>query len=188
MNKVLTEAQVEKRASSLATYVVGSITTVLAIVFAYQMNVEYKQQLREKQRAQLIIQSAPSAVIMCDESGTIIEVNRTAEEMFGMSDQYLVGQKSTILIPDEDVPAHLKGMEASAKRVSKLVNDGNWMVSTDAIKLHGKHKDGHILELKASIRVIKLADGKIQFITYLTEPGKATEREVSPLPPEIQLN
>ncbi|MGE3781458.1 MAG: nitrogen regulation protein NR(II) [Alphaproteobacteria bacterium] len=52
-----------------------------------------------EQRFRLVVEAAPSGMIMVDRAGTIVMVNAQAEEMFGYSRDELLGQSIETLVP-----------------------------------------------------------------------------------------
>ena len=55
---------------------------------------------REKQRFQIAVESAPSGMIMTDERGTILLVNREVERLFGYPREALIGTPIERLVPE----------------------------------------------------------------------------------------
>lgn len=185
--ETMTDEQATRRASSLATYVAGALTAVCAAFFGYQYSVEYHNSQLEHFRAQLIVASSPNAIIMCSEDGTIVDSNLTAEQLFGWEHRMLVGQKATVLMPTDTAPLHTKKMSEAVKRIRDLPPQDNWMVVTAELHVRGIHRDGKTLvDLKASIRVIKLRDGSVQFIAYFSPIDRPpSEESIEQLPPDI---
>jgi PAS domain S-box-containing protein len=52
-------------------------------------------------RFRVAVEAAPNAMIMVDEAGVILLVNREAETMFGYSRQELIGQSIEMLVPEQ---------------------------------------------------------------------------------------
>lgn len=184
--KSLTANDIERRAQLLATYTIGAIVSVCAVWFGVNYQRAYEAEMLEKVRADLIIASAPSAIIMCDENGIIVASNLTAEQMFGWEHHLLIGQPTSVLIPDSAETLHDKGMAEAVKRMRQLPQQENWMVSTAALHVRAVHRDGKsVVDLEASIRVIKLRDGSVQFIAYFRPLEPSAEEKIEQLPPTV---
>lgn len=184
---LMTDDHRTRRSMLWATYVAGTITTILAVYFGYQYTVEVRERQLEQFRSELIIASSPSAIIMCREDGTIIDSNLTAEQLFGWEHHLLIGQKADVLMPEEVRPLHNAGMERAVQRMRELPAQENWMVSKAALHVRGIHRDGKtFVDLEANIRVIKLRDGSIQFLTYFRPMAESpAEESIEQLPQEL---
>lgn len=182
MTDHLSDADLSRRATKLATWTAGPIVLVACIVLAVQTQLAYRDAQIEQFRSELIIASSPSAIIMCDEDGTIIDLNFSAEKMFGWQRRFLIGQDTTVLVPEQYRAGHTAGMRAAAARAKRLEPGNNWMVSKAELKVEALTRDNTLLPLTADIRVIKLSDGSIQFITYLREQDGANRDTIIPLP------
>src|SRR3974390_2074923 len=53
-----------------------------------------------------LIDAAPDGMVVVDDRGEILLVNRQVEELFGYGREELVGTPVEVLIPDEARPAH----------------------------------------------------------------------------------
>ena len=53
-----------------------------------------------EQRFRLVVEAAPTAVVMIDQTGCIVIVNTQTERIFGYSRAELVGQLVEILVPE----------------------------------------------------------------------------------------
>src|SRR3954451_8522052 len=62
-------------------------------------NDQTEQALAAEQRFRLVVEAAPSAMVMMDPTRAIIMVNAQAERMFGYSRTELLGQPVEILVP-----------------------------------------------------------------------------------------
>ena len=58
-----------------------------------------EQALAAEQRFRLVVEAAPSAMVMVDPTGAIVMVNAQAERMFGYSRTELLGQPVEMLVP-----------------------------------------------------------------------------------------
>ncbi len=69
-----------------------------------QMSDSIEQQLSDQKASEVkfrgLIEAAPDALIISDEEGTIVLINKQAEALFGYSRDELIGQRVEILVPD----------------------------------------------------------------------------------------
>jgi PAS domain S-box-containing protein len=74
-----------------------------------------------ERRIRAIVETASDAVITADTAGVILEFNSAAEEIFGHTSEFAIGENVSILIPNKDttnrdrhIKEHLSGPEKSA--------------------------------------------------------------------------
>src|SRR3954468_18692386 len=83
--------------------------------------------LRESQLRELeaILDTATEGVIVLDETGRILSLNRSAEALFGYDQREVVGDAITVLLaPESHIVAldYLEGLRSPG--VARLLNDG----------------------------------------------------------------
>lgn len=107
-----------------------SITSILAAVessvvwMASIMDISELQQTKKalknsKNRFQKLLESAPDAILIVDEDGTIEFCNSKTEELMGYQSQELVGEPVEKLVPEADRLKHTKDREAYSKNPHK---------------------------------------------------------------------
>lgn len=134
----------------------------------------------EALRTELIVVSAPVALVMCDETATISLCNPAAEKMFGWEPGSLAGKKISVIVPPEFHEAHQKSFEAAIVRLQGVKQ--NWMIQRTCMPTEGFHKDGSRVPVSLSIRMIKY-DGKIEFVASMRTPDEKPTTNSVPLPP-----
>ena len=119
-----------------------------------------------EERLRSITRTAPDAIVIIDESGTIDTVNPAAERLFGYSGTELVGQNVKILMPSPQREAHdthlARYRETGERRV---IGIGRVVV--------GRRKDGTTFPARLAIGEIELDQGRL-FTGFLHD---ITERE-----------
>ena len=118
---------------------------------------------REK-RLRSITRTAPDAIVIIDETGTIDTVNPAAERLFGYSGAELVGQNVKILMPSPHREAHdshlARYRETGEKRV---IGIGRVVV--------GRRKDGTTFPARLAIGEIELDQGGSSPASSTTSPS-----------------
>src|SRR5207249_568794 len=92
----------------------------------------------------VLLESAPDAMVIVDERGTIALVNARAEELFGYGREELVGGRVEMLVPErfaEQHPAHRR--EYSADPHTRAMGAG--------LELQGRRKDGSEFPVEISL-------------------------------------
>jgi PAS domain-containing protein len=61
----------------------------------------------KEEELRVVVESAPDAVLVTDERGTIVFVNGRAETMFGYGREELLGKNLEVLVPAKNHAAHI---------------------------------------------------------------------------------
>jgi len=130
-------------------------------------------------RAELIIISAPVALVMCDDQGTITVCNPGSERLLGWNHSELIGQNVEVIIPTHLRKDHKRQMVIALK--AALKREDNWIRRTVGLKTQALHKDGSEVDVIVSIRVIKYGDN-VEFIASIRPQNEATRVDSFPLP------
>ena len=103
-------------------------------------------------RFRLVVEAAPSAMIMADKSGVITLVNRRSEDLFGYRREQLIGMSIQALIPErfrERHRGHVAGFFASA--TARPMGAGG--------ELFGLRNDGTEVPIEIGLNPIDTSDG-----------------------------
>jgi two-component system, LuxR family, sensor kinase FixL len=128
-----------------------------------------EQALAVEQRFRLVVEAAPSAMVMVDPTGTIVMVNAQAERVFGYSRTELLGQPVEILVPPR-YRAHHPGLREVFQRAPQARPMGAGR------ELYALRKDGSEFPVEIGLNPIETAEGKmvLSAIVDITE-RKAAE-------------
>ena len=97
------------------------------------------------------IDQVPDAVILTDRAGTILEINRAAEHLFGYEQAELAGKSVEILIPERYRPSHGRHVEHfRASPLSRAMGAASGIV--------GRRKEG--VEVPVDIMLSPIVDGE----------------------------
>lgn len=125
----------------------------------------------EAEQYRLVVESAPSALIMVDRDGKIILVNALAEKLFGYSREELLGGGIEILVPVRFRREHPKHrMEFFSAPQTRTMGAGR--------DLYGLRKDGAEVPVEIGLNPIKTAKGTfvLAAMVDITERKRSDER------------
>ncbi len=103
-----------------------------------------------------LLDSATDAIITMDARQRIVQYNRAAERIFGWSNEQMLGQSLTRLIPAQFQQAHIDHVKSFGATgvTSRHMGGGTALI-------HGVRANGEQFPLDASISQIDTADGKL---------------------------
>jgi PAS domain S-box-containing protein len=107
-----------------------------------------------EQRFRPLIQAAPDAMVIADETGRIVLVNQPAENLFGYSGAELVDQPVELLVPDRLRRRH------TAHRRDFLTAPSMRGMGTD-IDLRARHRDGREFPVEISLAPLDTDEGTL---------------------------
>jgi two-component system, sporulation sensor kinase E len=105
-----------------------------------------------EEQFRLVVESSPNGMLMVDQGGTILLVNRQIEQLFGYERAELIGQPVEILVPQR-MRSHHAGDRAEffAHSESRAMGKGR--------DLFGVRKDGQEFPLEIGLNPIRTPDG-----------------------------
>jgi len=115
--------------------------------------VSKKEKLKDSLRR--IIDATSNAMLLSQNDGTIVLINKAAEKLFGISHLELVGQSVEILIPHRHRASH-------SSNIKKFVETPQTRAMGAERELFGLYKDGS--EIPIEIGLTPLASGRNTFI------------------------
>jgi PAS domain S-box-containing protein len=107
---------------------------------------------RAEDRTRLVVEAAPSAMVMVDEQGRIALVNTRTEKLFGYSRAELLGDPIEKLIPERYLPPQLNHPDNFlAESITRAMGVGR--------DLYGIRKDGTEIPLEIGLNPIRTDQG-----------------------------
>ena len=100
----------------------------------------------QEQKFRSLIEAAPDALVIVNDSGNIDLVNNVAEKLFGYSREELIGKPIELLIPQRFIPKHKEQRTLFAENL--LIS-----ITSSGMELCGIRKDGS--EFPVEIRIIR---------------------------------
>ncbi|UUX95257.1 PAS domain S-box protein [Aquabacterium sp. J223] len=132
-----------------------------------------------EQRFRLLWETAPDAVVMMDQSGTVLYANSSLTTTFGHRPEDVVGRNIEMLQPPRLREAHRRGMARYLAHGTKRMN---WRAAEAA----GLHRDGHEFPLDVSFSHIS-HEGAHVFAGFMRDISQRKQAETARLALEEQL-
>ncbi len=125
-------------------------------------------------RFRAVAQSSHDAIIIADQSGTILFWNKGAKDIFGYESEETVGQPLTMLMPDRYRQAHQAGLERYSTR-------GETRILGETVELSGLRRTGEEFPLELTLSAWKeeqrlFFSGIIRDISQRKEAEEALQR------------
>ncbi|MBD0369739.1 MAG: PAS domain S-box protein [Pyrinomonadaceae bacterium] len=126
------------------------------------------EQKQAEEMFRLAVESAPNAMVMVDESGSIVLINSQAEKLFGYSREELIGQSAEILVPER-----FRKSQPEYKQVFAAQPQARVMGA--GISLYGLRKDGTEVPVEIGLNSIETEKGRLVLssIVDITERKRA---------------
>jgi two-component system sporulation sensor kinase A len=112
---------------------------------------EFEREHSEK-RFRSVIQSAIDAIIVTDHQMKIATWNRGAEQIFGFTEQEMIGGALTAIIPEHLREAHRKG-------ITRHKATGQSTIMETVVETFGRKKDGTVFPIELSLNAWKTDEG-----------------------------
>ena len=121
----------------------------------------------EQQRLSSIFDASADGIITIDGNGTIETVNPAAAQMFGYSNDELIGRAIEILLRPSDRHGHQKYVDGSQLHAPRIINK--------ARLLWARHKDGH--EFPIDLNVAPIQGSERRFVGVMRDISERVELE-----------
>lgn len=137
---------------SLATWIEGERRYFSGIIRDVSARIEMTEQLlRTEQRLAAILESANDAVISIDEEGRVMLWNSAATDLFGYTEDEMMGEHLTAIVPERFRQGHAEGLE-------RVVNGGEQHVIGKTVELAALHRDGREFPMELSLATWQVGD------------------------------
>jgi PAS domain S-box-containing protein len=137
-----------------------SIVTIwvsTALVLFAKSSVDHVEEVRRRIEAESVkletaLEHAPNAMLMVDDAGTMLLVNRQAEQLFGYPRRQLLGEPAELLVPARVRNEHREqGAEMIAERKTRPTGTSR--------RLLARRKDGAEIPVDVALNPIETPDG-----------------------------
>ena len=131
-------------------------------------------------RSNALLEDAPQGIIVVNDDGVIIRVNRQLEKMFGFNREELMGSSVEILIPESLKANHINHRRGYVTEpVSRPMGAG--------LRLMGRRNDGSELPVDIGLSTVDTSDGHLT-IAHISDDTHRRDLEDSQRTRETQLS
>ncbi|MBU6301409.1 MAG: PAS domain S-box protein [Verrucomicrobia bacterium] len=128
----------------------------------------------------LVFEAAPNGIVVIDESGTVVLVNRQAEKMFGYERQEFIGLRIEDLVPERLRPAHVRHREEFSQSPSQRAMG----IGRD---LRARRKDGSEFPVEIGLTPVRSPTGMLVVSSIVdTTERTRTENELRRYAAELE--
>lgn len=142
------------------------------VILVSLLNGAIERILGQEQNVRVLIESAPTGIVVIDEQGVIKLVNKSTERQFGYDRRDLVGQQVELLVPAEKRQTHRALREAFIRNPKARAMG----VGRD---LRGKRKDGSEFAIEIGLNPVAQngRTGILATVIDISERKQAQERQ-----------
>ncbi len=129
--------------------------------------IDITERKKAEERLRLVVESAPNAMILVNQSGNITMINKQTELLFGYERSDLIGSKIEILIPGRFTPDHANQRNHFFKKPqTRSMGAGR--------ELFARKKDGTEVQVEIGLNPIETDDGQMVLASIID----ITERKI----------
>ncbi len=133
----------------------------------------YESLERSEQRYRSLAQSANDAIVSADATGDVISWNEGAEDIFGYTEEEMLGQSLTGIMPDGFRQDHIKGIQ-------RFLDTRQPRMIGHTVEMTGLRKDGSEFPIELSLSSWETAEGTF-FTGIIRDISERRQAELSEL-------
>ena len=152
---------------AFATVMITCLVMAVDLVLRYK-RMSHKAQ-RNEERIRGILQTAVDSIIIINDRGKILELNRAVESLLGWSRRELLQQNIKMLMPEPISSQHDSYLEQYMRtRLAKIIGQGR--------QVEAKHKNGETIPVRLAIGHVQFANEDL-FVGFLTDLREQTQMQ-----------
>lgn len=133
----------------------GMPVAIIATAHDIQALKEVEKKLEEnKAQAQAILETTVDGIITIDEFGKIMSFNQAASEIFGYTEEEIIGENINVLMPDPHQSKH-------DSYLKQYRDTGEKRIIGSRRELTGKKKDGSLFPMELSVSEVQWGGNRI---------------------------
>jgi two-component system sensor kinase FixL len=129
---------------------------------------------------EVLMDAAVDAIIIIDEKGSILRFNRSAQQMFGYTADFVRGSNVSMLMPEPDRSRHDGHLE-------RYLAGGDANIIGAGRQVAGLRSNGLVFPMHLSVGEVSMNDGRSQFVGIIRDLSeqKAAEDQVHKLEEQL---
>lgn len=155
------------------------VTAAIRDISVRKAAVEHLAQMEGRYRG--LLEAAPDAMVLVNQRGAIVLVNRQAEKMFGYVRESLVGSSARLLLSTQSVEV----LAASTRRAADGVFSEQ---SQTGLELEGRHEDGSQFPIEVMLSPLTTTDEGVLLTVAIRDITQRKQAEAHLLQTLAELN
>ena len=115
---------------------------------------------RAEERFRSLLEAAPDAMVIADNTGHIVFVNLQTQRLFGYETSELLGRSVEVLLPAQELGATASTCMSGGRPIDYFRNPETRPMGS-RLELYGRHRDGSEFPVEISLSPLETASGRL---------------------------